>query len=89
MTGIVVLAVLVLAVVAVLESSHRRHSTGLRPGPNGSSAAGDRDLARSKLDLLALGGTAEPFTHKPVSTTDSVVHLRRARLHTPQSRPAA
>ena len=78
MTGIIVLAVLALALIAALESSNRRHSTGLKSGLDGSWVADDRDLARTKLDLLALGEKAEPFTHKP--DTGSVVTLRRARL---------
>jgi hypothetical protein len=83
MTGIVVLAVLALAIVAALELSNRRHSTGF---PAGSS---DRDVARTKLDLLALGGSAKPFTHKPATTPSAVVHIRRARLHTTHGRHAA
>jgi hypothetical protein len=82
MTGIIVLAVLALAVIAALESSNRRHSTGFEHGPAGAWVAGDRDEARSKLDLLALGAMAEPFTHKPVGTTGTVVTIRRARLFT-------
>ncbi|TWD80737.1 hypothetical protein FB561_1825 [Kribbella amoyensis] len=80
MTGIIVLAVLALAVIAALETSNRRHSTGPATGPDGSWVADDRDLARTKLDLLALGGKAEPFTHKPTATTGSVVSVRRTRL---------
>jgi hypothetical protein len=80
MTEIIVLAVLALALIAALESSNRRHSTGLKSGPDGSWVADDRDLARTKLDLLALGEKAEPFTHKPATHTGSVVTLRRARL---------
>jgi hypothetical protein len=90
MTGIIVLAVLALVVIAALESSNRRHATGLEHGPDGSWVADDRDLARSKLDLLALGGTAEPFSHKPISTSGNVVHLRRTRLFVhPHGRHAA
>jgi hypothetical protein len=85
MTGIVVLSVLALAIVAALELSNRRHSTGLPTGPSGN----DRDLARTKLDLLALGGSAKPFTHKPVTTPSAVVHIRPARLHAPHGRHAA
>jgi hypothetical protein len=80
MTGIIILAVLALALAAALEPSHRRHVADLEHGPLGSSDAEDRDLARTKLDLLALGGAAEPFSHKPISTTGSVVSIRRARL---------
>jgi hypothetical protein len=82
MTGIVVLAVLALAIVAALEVSNRRHSTALRNGPSGSWDADDRDLARTKLDLLALGESAKPFTHKPVTTPTAAAQLRRAQLHT-------
>lgn len=82
MTGIIVLAVLALAVIAALESSNRRHSTGFEHGPAGAWVATDRDEARSKLDLLALGGMAEPFSHKPAVTGASVVSIRRARLLT-------
>jgi hypothetical protein len=89
MTGIVALSVLALAIVAALELSNRRHSTGLQAGPSGRWNAGDRDLARTKLDLLALGGSAKPFTHKPVTTPSAVVHIRRARLHVPHGRHAA
>jgi len=89
MTGYIVLVVLVLAVIAALEISNRRHSTGLTAGPNGSSVAGDRDLARTKLDLLALGDAAEPFSHKPATTTGSVRAIRQARLITHHGRHAA
>jgi hypothetical protein len=81
MTGLILLAVLVLAVIAALEISNRRHSTGLATGPNGSWVVDDRDQARTKLDLLALGGAAEPFNHKPATTAGSVHTIRAARLH--------
>jgi len=89
MTGILVLAVLALAVIAALEVSNRRHSTGLTAGPNGSWATADRDLTRTKLDLLALGGVAEPFNHKPVATAGTVHAIRRARALTHHGRHAA
>ena len=89
MTGIVVLAVLALAVIAALELSNRRHSTGLAAGPNGARTADDRDLARTKLDLLALGGAAEPLTHKPAATAGTVHTIRRARILTHHGRHAA
>jgi hypothetical protein len=88
MTGIVVLAVLALAVIAALELSNRRHSTGLT-GRNGAWVAGDRDLARTKLDLLAIGGAAEPFNHKPAATAGTVHAIRRARILTHHGRHAA
>lgn len=81
MTGYIIFVVLVLAVVAALELSNRRHSTGLTTGPEGTWSADDRDLARTKLDLLALGAAAEPFNHKPASTTATVHTIRRARFH--------
>ncbi|WP_020390636.1 hypothetical protein [Kribbella catacumbae] len=89
MTGIVVLAVLALVLIAALESSNRRHVTGLGHGPEGSWVADDRDLARTKLDLLALGGAAEPFTHKPLGSTTNVVAIRRARVFAHHGRHAA
>lgn len=82
MTGIVILAVLALAVIVALEISNRRHAGGLGRKLAGSWVTDDRDLARSKLDLLALGGAAEPFAHKPAATTDTVVSIRAARLFT-------
>jgi len=81
MTGYIVLVVIVLAVIAALEISNRRHSTGLTAGPEGTWVADDRDVARTKLDLLALGGAAEPFNHKLASTAGTVHRIRQARLH--------
>jgi len=81
MTGYIVLVVLVLAVIAALEFSNRRHSTGPAAGPHGTWVADDRDLARTKLDLLALGATVKPFNHKPASTSGTVHTIRTARLH--------
>ncbi|MGZ0149669.1 hypothetical protein ACXJJ3_21590 [Kribbella sp. WER1] len=81
MTGYFVLLALVLAVIAALEVSNRRHSTGPSAGPRGSWTTDDRDVARTKLDLLALGASAKPFTHKPASTTGTVHSIRTARLH--------
>jgi hypothetical protein len=89
MTGIILLAVLALAVIAALELSNRRHSTGLTAGPNGAWAADDRDLARTKLDLLAIGGAAEPFNHKPAATAGTVHTIRRARTLAHHGRHAA
>ena len=77
MNGIVVIAAIALALIAALEVSHRRHNTDLA-GP-----ADDRDLARTKLDLLALGASAKPFTHKPTTTEASVHRIQVARLTHP------
>jgi hypothetical protein len=77
MTGILILAVLALAIVAALEYSNRRHADGTSAaGHSGSWITDDRDIARTKLDLLALAGKAEPFSHKPFD----VVSTRRTRL---------
>ncbi|TCC11902.1 hypothetical protein [Kribbella soli] len=81
MTGYIVLVLIVLAVIAALEISNRRNSTGPAAGPRGAWIADDRDVARTKLDLLALGAAAEPFNHKPASTTGTVHSIRTARLH--------
>jgi hypothetical protein len=81
MTGYVVLTVLVLAVIAALEISNRRHADGPAAGRQGAWTSDDRDVARTKLDLLALGAAAKPFTHKPASTTGTVHSIRTARLH--------
>ena len=89
MTGYILLVVIALAVIAALEISNRRHSTGPAAGPQGTWGADDRDLARTKLDLLALGGAAKPFNHKPVSTTGTVRHIRTARLLSDHGRHAA
>jgi hypothetical protein len=80
MTGYIVLVVLVLALIAALEISNKRHSTGLSTGSDGSWLADDRDVARTKLDLLALGAAAEPFNHKPAGTTATVHSIRLARV---------
>lgn len=53
MTGILVLAILVLAVVAALEYSHRRNRDATTTRLAGSWVADDRDAARTKLDLVA------------------------------------
>ena len=64
MTGPLILAVVALAIVAALELSHRRNTTPAT-GPSGGWIRDDRDVARTKLDLLAAGAKAEPFSHKP------------------------
>jgi hypothetical protein len=64
MVGLIVIAVLALLLAAVLEPAHR-HRSRVQAGLRGSSDADDRELARIKLDLLALAGRAEPFAHRP------------------------
>ena len=60
MTGYIVLVVIVMAVIAALEISNRRNSTGPAVGPRGAWVADDRDMARTKLDLLALPAAGGP-----------------------------
>jgi hypothetical protein len=65
MTAIIVLAALVLALVAALERNHRRNADPTsHTGQAGGWARDDRDVARIKLDLLALGDPAEPLIRK-------------------------
>jgi hypothetical protein len=80
MTGTILFVVLVLAVIAALEISNRRHTTGPSAGPRGTWVADDRDQARTKLDLLALGATAEPFNHKPAASAESVQRIHTVRI---------
>lgn len=58
------LILMTLLLIAALERTNRRQSPR-PPHLNGSQDHDDRDWARIKLDLLALGGQAEPLTHKP------------------------
>ena len=60
------LIVMALLLIAALERTHRRRGPHA-PGLHGSDVRDDRDWARTKLDLLALAGEAEPFAHKPMS----------------------
>ncbi len=80
MTGTIILVVLALAIIAALELSHRRN--GPATGHSGSWTRDDRDAARTKLDLLALGGKAQPFTHKPFDAQGNELSLRRSRPFT-------
>ena len=50
-----------LLLIAALERTNRRQGPHW-PGLYGSLDHNDRDWARTKLDLLALGGQTEPFT---------------------------
>jgi hypothetical protein len=69
MTTFVLIAIALL-LIAALERSNRRQSPQPR-GLSGSFDHEDRDWARTKLDLLALGSQAEPFTHKPMAVKSS------------------
>jgi len=75
MTGIIVLAVIALAVVAALEPNHRRR-TGLVAGLAGSSDVDDRDLARVRLDLLALAGREQTAGSESLSERRVILAVR-------------
>ena len=55
---------LVIAAIAVILFLRN----GRHPLAGSGPAAEDRDAARLKLDLLALGAQAEPLTHKPLTS---------------------
>jgi hypothetical protein len=55
-----------LLLIAALERTNRRQPPH-PPGLHGAHAHDDRDWARTKLDLLALAGEAEPFARKPMA----------------------
>ena len=57
------LIAMALLLIAALERTNRRQ-TPRPPGLHGTYDRDDRDWARIKLDLLALGGQAEQLTHK-------------------------
>lgn len=63
---IFLLIVMTLLLVAALERTNR-HQPPQAPGLHGAQDHDDRDWARTKLDLLALAGEAEPFAHKPMA----------------------
>lgn len=71
MTGLILLAALAIAVVTLLELSHRRHTTPFADPRRADRTIDDRDPVRSKLDLLALAARAEPLTHKPFKAADT------------------
>ena len=60
------LILMALLLIATLERTNRRQPTHA-PGLQGAQDPDDRDWARTKLDLLALAGEAEPFAHKPMT----------------------
>jgi fatty-acid desaturase len=80
MTGILILAVLALALIAGLEYSNRRHADASSAARrSGSWTRYDRDVARTKVDLFALAGKAEPFSRKPFSRVHHITpHGRHA-----------
>jgi hypothetical protein len=62
--NVILLIIMVLLLIAALERNHRRQPP-TQPGLRGSNDHDDRDWARIKLDLLALGDRAEPLPRKP------------------------
>jgi hypothetical protein len=62
--NVIPLIIMVLLLIAALERNHRREPP-TTPGLHGSYDHDDRDWARIKLDLLALGDPAEPSPAKP------------------------
>jgi hypothetical protein len=64
------LILMVLSLIAALERNNRRQSPQA-PGLHGSPDHDDRDWARIKLDLLALGDNASTSHHHRVSGDSS------------------
>ena len=62
--NVIPLIIMVALLIAALERNHRRQPP-TPPGLHGSNDHDDRDWARIKLDLLALGDPAEPSPRKP------------------------
>ena len=60
------LILMTLLLIAALERTNRRQPPHA-PGLHGAQDPDDRDWARTRLDLLALAGEAEPFAHKPMA----------------------
>lgn len=65
MTGILILAVLALTIIAALEYGGRHSNTGSR---RSDTSHRTRQIVKTKLDLLAAAGSSKPFTHKPLRT---------------------
>jgi hypothetical protein len=65
MGGLILVALLALALTLALEPAHRRRSVL----SVGHGDLDDRDRARTRLDLLALAGRAEPLAHKPLTAS--------------------
>jgi len=62
--NVIPLIIMVLLLIAALERNHRRQAP-TPPGLHGSNDHDDRDWARVKLDLLALGDRPEIVPRKP------------------------
>jgi hypothetical protein len=81
--NVILLIIMVLLLIAALERNHRRLPP-TPPGLHGSNDHDDRDWARIKLDLLALGDRAEIVPRKPSAVKHSrkpsaVKHSRQMR----------
>jgi hypothetical protein len=61
--NVILLIIMVALLIAALARNHRRQPP-TQPGLHGSNDHDDRDWARIKLDLLALGDRAEPLPRK-------------------------
>jgi hypothetical protein len=83
------LIVMVLLLIIALERADRRQSPHA-PGLYGAHDHNDRDWARTELDLLALGGDAEPPNQRhPTATREapaSASGSRQGVMHAKQSR---
>jgi|GEM_PF-1374859 len=76
--NVIPLIIMVLLLIAALEHNHRRQPP-TPPGLHGSNDHDNRDWARIKLDLLALGDRAEIVPRKPSA-------LKHSRLGPPPYR---
>jgi hypothetical protein len=81
------LIAMVLLLIAALERTNRRQSPQA-PGLHGTHDHTDRDWARTKLDLLALGAQAEPFTHKPMTLARPEQRRASGIQHAPERAPS-
>src|ERR1035437_11077396 len=81
--NVILLIIMVALLIAALERNHRRQPP-TPPGLLGSNDHDDRDWARIKLDLLALGDPAEPSPRKPPVLKLSGRTPAPGSLHTPK-----
>jgi len=70
------LILMVLSLIAALERTNRRQSLRA-PGLHGSLDRNDRDWARIKLDLIALGDQEDPNHRKGSASRSAGVTNRR------------
>jgi hypothetical protein len=81
--NVILLVIMVLLLIAALERNHRGQPP-TPPGLHGSNDHDDRDWARIKLDLLALGDRAEPLPRKPRALKHSGRTPAPGSLRTPE-----